>query len=140
MADDLRSQREVPYRRLTLAEKQRVTRTAIREPAIACPHCEAKTTVDDLLTHIELRCHGRRPEHQYSAWIRAAEAADLGAGGAVLRRWVREQRVAAVGDGAQRRYLKRDVVRLLSMRVRPGARPKPASSRRAESRQLPLPL
>ena len=48
------------YNRAPVGEKQAYHRDRMREPAIACPYCETRTTVAGLLSHIDERCKGRR--------------------------------------------------------------------------------
>jgi hypothetical protein len=110
------------YHRLSAAAKEAEARDRLREPAIACPHCEAKTTVDDLLGHVEQRCPGQRPPHPRSRWVKSAEACDI-VSPAALRKWVREGRVLTRGRGARRLYLLRDLVRSAAMRRRPKRKP-----------------
>ncbi len=110
------------YNRLPVNEKQRVARERIREPSVQCPYCETKTTVDNLLTHVQERCTGTKLPHQFSRWIDHAEALRLGVRRQNLSRWVTRGIVRIRPTPRGRQYLKRDVVRALAARISPGKR------------------
>lgn len=107
-----------PYNKAPLSKKEAIVRDRAREPAIACPYCETKTTVGDLLGHIDDRCIGRRPEHRLSKWIPRKDALALGVPPRTLRRWVTAGWVRTRGKFKLRRYNKRDLVGELAIRRR----------------------
>ena len=107
------------YNKASVAEKLRIQRERIREPAIACPYCEARTPVADLLSHIDERCPGHKAVHPLSRWVTWREAAKRGASGPSLWRWVKLGMVRTNGQPRKRRYLLRDLVRLLAARRSP---------------------
>lgn len=106
---------ERPYRRLSVAEKERYQRERLREPSIACPVCETQTTVDDLIDHLDRRCQGPRAPHHASRWVSWEEATGL-VHRKTLSAWVRRGVVRVVNEGSNRRYLLRDVIRLVAFR------------------------
>jgi hypothetical protein len=123
-----RVSRPNPYHRLSISAKQARHREAMREPSIACPHCDTQTTAADLLRHLEA-CSGRREPHPLSKWVTWSEALALGVARDTLSRWVRQGRVRSRvsvrvdgernrGRPARRRYLLRDVTKLLALRKR----------------------
>lgn len=107
------------YRRLTMAAKQALHRERMREPAIACPYCEAHTVVAELLRHVESTCPGHRPAHPLSKWISWDEAMALGVPKQTLCRWVVLGYVQSYGEIGARRYLLRDLVKMLARRIGP---------------------
>jgi hypothetical protein len=107
---------ETPYGRMSLAAKQAQHRDRMREPSVTCPRCEVQTTVADLLRHIESGCSGRRPAHPLSKWVTWSEVLELGVPNATFQDWVRRGVVQAEGPARRRRYLLRDVVRLMARR------------------------
>lgn len=131
------------YHRMSVAEKERVTRENMREPAIVCQYCETKTTIDDLLTHIAERCPRRRPPHPRGRWIAWREALRLGASRASMTRWVSSGYVMVIGEQGHRRYLMRDVVKMIAANMSSGtvggieapAAPKPHKERRPKPRR-----
>lgn len=116
------------YRRLSVGAKQVAHRERMREPAVACPRCDAQTPPADLLRHVET-CAGPRDPHPLSRWITWSEALDLGVrprtlSGWVQRGWVRS-RIRARAEGpasrgrpARRVYLLRDVTKRVALRNR----------------------
>jgi len=92
----------------------------MREPAIPCPHCEAQTTAADLVRHVATTCPGRREPHALSKWVTWCEALELGVPRETMHRWVRQGRVHTRGIPRRRRYLLRDVTKLLVMRRKVG--------------------
>ena len=106
---------------MSSAEKEAVVRDRAREPAISCPHCETRTTVDDLLSHIDERCPGMGPPHPRSRWVRWSDALRLGATRASMHAWVAKGLVRAKGR-RPRRYLLRDVVKMVARRKTPHCR------------------
>lgn len=105
------------YNRLPAAEKERLVRDRIREPALACPFCETQTTVRDLLAHVTERCDGRRPPHPQSRWVTSGEASEI-VSRATLRRWARQGLVHVRPGPGCREYLLRDIVRIAATRRR----------------------
>lgn len=106
------------YSRLSIAAKQQRHLDRMREPAIACPYCEAQTTVDGLLRHVEATCPGKRPPHPLSKWVTASEIVAMGVPRATVHRWVQRGIVQMDGPSRERRYLLRDVVRVLALTKR----------------------
>lgn len=102
------------YHKLSVADKERVQRESLREPAIPCPYCEAKTTVADLLAHIEKRCPGERPMHPQMKWVSWREALTYGVKRKSLSRWASNGDVRVDGRPGRRRYLLRDIVRMMA--------------------------
>lgn len=129
------------YHRLSASEKERYARDRLREPAVRCPRCEAALQPEDLISHCD-RCDGPRPPHPRSKWIGLPDAMALGASRVTVRRWVKSGRVRARGSRGSRRYLLRDVARLVAMSRYLG---RDASSRRMSvaasiASQLALPF
>lgn len=99
-------------------------RDRMAEPAIACPLCETKTSVDGLLDHLRGRCPGKRAIHDRSKWVTRAEALAMGLTESTLKRWLHRGRIrvrAARGERTgpgrpSRQYLARDIVKLLAAR------------------------
>lgn len=112
------------YSKLTVGEKDKRNCDKMREPAVTCPLCEAKTPVDDLLAHMEKRCPRKRDIHPRSRWVTRAEAVAMGLNEGALKRWVRRGRIrrrSARGERTglgrpSRQYLARDIVKLLAAR------------------------
>lgn len=104
------------YHRMSVAGKQAAHREKMREPAIACPRCETQTTVADLLRHAEA-CPGRGPVHPLSKWVTWREVLGLGVPDSTLDRWVKRGVVQTDGPARKRRYLLRDVVKLMARRT-----------------------
>ncbi len=108
------------YRRLSVADKQRETRYRARPPAMRCPECGLALLPRDMLKHLADRCEGREPAHPSERWISRGDVAALGVCERNVERW------AALGlvryldaeDGAGRRYLLRDVVLEVALRMR----------------------
>ena len=109
------------YHKASLAEKQSIARGKLREPAVTCPHCEAKTTVDDLLQHVADRCEGHKPPHPLSRWVALQEALALGVPRGTLHRWCQQGRVRVDTSQEFLRFCKRDLVLQLAVRRRPRA-------------------
>lgn len=108
------------YHKLSAADKEAHARDKLREPAIVCPYCETKTTVEALLPHIAERCPGRRPPHPRSKWVTWGEALARGASRASLHEWVERGVVRTSGSPGNRVYLLRDLVRALAYKTSPG--------------------
>lgn len=105
------------YHRLSVSEKQSRSRLAMYEPPIACPYCDTQTTVADLLRHVDSRCPSSSEIHPLSRWLSRREVFELGVPRHLLRRWVAKGLVR-VRDH-RKRYLQRDLVRLVALRRRP---------------------
>lgn len=112
-----------PYARMSLAAKQAQHRDRMREPAIVCPFCEVQTTVAELPRHARESCPGARAPHPLSEWVSWRDAMALGVPRQTLSRWVRRGQVRSRGERDRRQYLRRDVTRLVVLRIRPGAVP-----------------
>jgi hypothetical protein len=97
------------YHRMSLAEKQAYALARMREPAIACPHCDTQTTAADLLEHVATRCQGPREPGPSSKWITWREARAI-VPRATLARWIKAGKVRVRGELHSRRYLLRDLV------------------------------
>lgn len=106
------------YNKLSVAEKRKCDRDRMCEPTVACPHCEARTTVEDLLKHVAERCPGKRTPHHRSKWVTWTVALAMGVPDGTLRRWVSQGRVRTEGEPGARRYLERDIARQIAARVR----------------------
>ena len=104
------------YNKLPASEKTRRNCDKMREPAVTCPLCEAKTPVDDLLAHIRDRCPGKRELHPRSRWVTWSEAVAMGVPAETLKRWVLRKRIRRRGPSRKRRYLARDIVKLVAAR------------------------
>lgn len=111
------------YRRLSVGAKQVAHRERMREPGVACPHCEAQTTTSDLLRHVD-SCAGPREPHPLSKWAAWREVRAIGVAKGTLGRWVTQgrvrSRIRAEGGRAFRLYLLRDVTKLMALRRRIG--------------------
>jgi hypothetical protein len=114
--------KEVPYRQMSIGAKQAAHRDRMREPAIVCPHCETQTTVADLPRHVKDGCQGRREPHPLAKWVSWSEVVGLGVAPMTLHDWVRRGEVKSEGPPRGRRYLLRDVVRLLARQLRKSVR------------------
>lgn len=109
----------VDYRRLSLVEKQAISRSRIREAAVRCAACGAATTASDLVPHVEHRCPGPEAPGPTSQWIDWREALRMGASGRMLSFWAQRGHVRFKGEIQARRYLLRDVaVRVASLKRR----------------------
>lgn len=98
------------YRRMSLAGKQAAHRDRMREPAMACPRCEAQIVVADSLRHAEI-CPGRREPHPLSRWLTWSEVRSLGVPKSTIHRWIERGRIHVRGGARERRFLERDVKR-----------------------------
>lgn len=87
----------------------------MREPPVRCPACEVSVQPDDLLRHRHSRCQGEGEPNKWSRWLTWSQAREY-ASERVLRRWVQSGRVRTRGHPRGRKYLMRDVVRLVAMR------------------------
>lgn len=106
----------VPYAKLSAAEKEATALDRMREPELACPRCETKTTAIDMLRHLDERCTGPREPHPQSKWIRRSEAMRW-VPEPTLHRWARAGLIRQRGRGrGQREYLLRDVARQVALR------------------------
>lgn len=105
------------YHKMSLAEKQAYSRGRIREPSVVCPDCETQLLPADLLAHME-RCEGPREPHPSSSWVTWREALALGILKGTLSRWVARGLVRHRGELQDRRYLLRDLVRMMASRRR----------------------
>lgn len=107
----------VPYAKLSAAEKEATALDRMREPELACPRCETKTTAADLPRHINSEwCKEPREPHPASSWIRRADALRW-IPKRTLHRWARQGRIRQRGQGrGGREYLLRDVTRQLALR------------------------
>lgn len=109
------------YHRLDVRSKERYARDRLREPAIACPACETQTTVRGLVQHLDERCPGRRPPHHLSEWVTWDEAMGVanpaGFHGSQVGDWIRDGLVRTRDDGPARRYLLRDLVQVIAVRL-----------------------
>lgn len=109
--------RDKPYAKLSAAAKEAVALDRMREPELACPRCETKTTAADLLGHLEKRCPGPREPHPQSQWVTQREAQRMGVARRSFYRWVSRGWIRS--RGGERQYLLRDLVqRLASRRAR----------------------
>jgi hypothetical protein len=119
----IRGGRRTEYHLLSVAAKQAAQQSRLREPAVACPHCDAQTTPADLLRHVD-SCSGPREPHPLSKWVAWPEARELGVPKGTLARWVTQgrvrSRIRAQGGRAFRLYLLRDVTKLMALRKRIG--------------------
>lgn len=104
------------YQRLSVSQKQARHRAAMREPDIECPLCGVRTSVADLLRHVDATCPRRRIPHPLARWVTWTEALELGVPKATMLDWVRRGVVQMTGAPKARRYLLRDLVRLLAIR------------------------
>jgi hypothetical protein len=105
------------YHRMTVAEKQAYQRGRIREPAVVCPTCETQLAPADLPAHVAQRCPGRREPHPAAAWVTWREALQLVGVRGTLAGWVRRGLVRTKGEVQDRRYLLRDLTKLLAERA-----------------------
>lgn len=119
--------RPADYHRLSVSAKAELAIDRMREPAIACPHCEARTTVADLLRHVAERCSGVRAPHELSRWV-SLGAAVVAAPRATIIRWAASGRVQTREGIGRREYLLRDIVRLAAMRGCRDERPRRVES------------
>lgn len=103
------------YHRMSLPEKQAYARARMREPAVVCPDCETQLLPADMLGHLA-RCEGPREPHPNSAWVSWREALALGILRGTLSRWVSRGLVRHKGELQARRYLLRDLARMLALR------------------------
>lgn len=97
------------YRRLSLVEKQALSRARIREHPVRCPGCDAATTASDLVTHVQHRCPGQQAPGPTSLWIGWRDALRMGASGRMLSFWAQRGHVRWKEGMQERRYLMRDV-------------------------------
>lgn len=107
------------YRRLSLVEKQAVSRANMREGPVRCPSCGTATAASDLVPHVEHRCQGRQDPGPASQWIDFREALRMGASSRMMTFWARRGHVRWRGEVQCRRYLLRDVaVRVARLKCR----------------------
>jgi hypothetical protein len=106
------------YHALSIGEKQRAQREAIREPGVRCPGCGWQLEVASLLPHVrEGRCPGRRGSpHPAARWVSRSESRALGCSGATLTRLTQAGLVRARGPYKSRQYLLADLVLELAQR------------------------
>lgn len=111
MEDDAQrpSPRPAAYHKLPIAQKRAMAYAAQREPAVACPRCDAQVMPADLLAHVEHRCTGPREPGPTAKWVTWREALVF-APKRTLLRWVRQGRVRHRGRRLDRQYLYRDLV------------------------------
>lgn len=104
------------YHRLGIKEKRTRAREAMREPPVRCPECEMAVQPDELLWHQRERCQGAGEPHPQARWVSWSEALALGVPKPTLVRWVRARRVRVRGPRKRRKYLLRDLVRMVAIR------------------------
>ena len=105
--------RPAAYHLLSAADKQKLHRGKMREPAVACPRCETQTTVADLPRHLST-CAGPRDPHPLSEWLTWTQALALGVRQGTLSKWVASGKVRARGRRWRRQYLRRDIARRIA--------------------------
>lgn len=105
------------YHRLGIAAKQRHALERIREPAVVCPTCETQVMPADMPAHLAQRCTGRRDPHPAATWVTWADALRLVGVRGTLAKWVQRGMVRTKGEVHDRRYLLRDLVRMLAERA-----------------------
>ena len=113
------------YTGSTLSDKRRIALGALREPPVSCPHCEARVTVPQLLSHVRERCLGYRTPHHLAKWIDGHLAASHGISRSTLIRLRKIGKIRSKMEWSShlgihvRLYLERDVVRAIAARIRP---------------------
>ena len=103
------------YHRMSAAEKQAASLSAVRELPVACPRCDTQLMPDDLLAHLDQRCAGPREAGPGSKWVNWREATAL-VPERTLKRWVQARHVRYRGGRGDRMYLRRDLVKRLALR------------------------
>lgn len=106
-----------PYRSLTKAEKEAEVYGRLREPAVACARCEVQVMPSDMPRHLESACPGRREPHPLDRWLTWAGAMGLGVAKATMYRWIRAGEIQVRMVSGTRRYLERDIVKLMSRQI-----------------------
>lgn len=104
------------YHRMSAAEKQAASLSAVRELPVACPRCDTQLMPDDLLAHLDQRCTGPREPGPGSKWVNWQGALAMGIPKLTLIRWVRAKHVRYRGGRGDRMYLRRDLVKRLALR------------------------
>lgn len=117
----MKSKAERPYRSLSKAQKEAEIYGSLREPPIACVRCEVQVLPFEMLRHLQA-CAGKREPHPLSRWITWAEVVSMGVAVRTMRRWRRSDLVQTKRINGTRRYLERDVAKLLSMEGTNGRR------------------
>lgn len=105
------------YHKLSAADKRARTRTAARPNPTRCPACEAAVQPRDLLGHLE-RCPGPAEPHPADDRVTFAQAVAMGAPRSSLSRWDRDGLVRTSGEPGEKRYLLRDLAKVLAARSR----------------------
>lgn len=106
------------HAKLSIKDKRSEARVAIRASAMRCPECLLAVPARDLLAHLTVRCEGRTPPHPADEWITDAGARVRGVAHATLYGWVDRGLVRIKLDGDVRRFLLRDVVLEIALRMR----------------------
>lgn len=105
------------YHKMSIAEKQALTRERAREAHVACPHCDTKLTPADLVRHVETRCSGEMPAPpEIAKYVSWREARAMGVPATTLSFWVRSKQVRYLGGRMDRRYLLRDLAMKIAQR------------------------
>lgn len=118
MEDDAQrpSPRPAAYHKLPIAQKRAMAYAAQREPAVACPRCDAQVMPADLLAHVEQRCAGPREPGPAAKWVTWREALALSVPETTLSFWARTGQVRYLGERMDRRYLLRDLALKIAQR------------------------
>lgn len=104
------------YRKLSVAEKNKLALSRARDAAVRCPDCDMQVMPVDLLAHQRERCAGVADPGPGAKWVTWREALALGVPGKTFARWVERGFVRFTGERQDRKYLLRDLALRIAQR------------------------
>lgn len=111
----MKSPRPNRYHLLSIAEKRTEALTNARENPITCQECDMRVMPADLISHMESRCPGPSAPAPGSRWLSGREARAIGVAKSTLSFWANRGFVRVSGEGMDRRYLERDLVKSIQI-------------------------
>lgn len=106
------------YNALSRTDKLRRAYARLAEAPIACEVCGTRVPVGQLTDHVRERCPGPPEVTTASRWVSWRDIVRRGIPKHTVSRWVGSGRLRYQGDEGERRYLLRDVDRLVANRER----------------------
>ena len=107
MADD--------YRKLSIADKNRLALSRARDAAVRCRNCDMQVMPADLVAHLEQRCAGRPEPGPGAKWVSARDAIVRRVPKATLSYWAKQGFVRTRGSRMDREYLLGDLAQRVSI-------------------------